>query len=145
LSSAEASERDELSPSMERLKTPSLGEHACRGMRPGVGAGVSLELDGKLAKVFVSGAVRGRHYIVDWGLQPGDRTSSSTNAGNECTPYNSKRAMVAPPNRKRSHNQYKESERHHCPAPICHLGITLCDEPEPLLSMKGYASMPPTL
>jgi len=29
LSSAEASERDELSSSMERLKTPSLGERAC--------------------------------------------------------------------------------------------------------------------
>jgi len=29
LSEAEASERDELSSSMERLKTPSLGERAC--------------------------------------------------------------------------------------------------------------------
>jgi len=59
LSSAEASERDVLSSSMERLKTPSLGERACWGMRPGVGVGVSLELNGKLAKVFDSGAVRG--------------------------------------------------------------------------------------
>ena len=41
-------------------------------------------------------AVRCEDVIVDWGLQPGDRTGSSTNAGNECTPYNSKRAMVAP-------------------------------------------------
>ncbi len=59
LSLVEALERDELSPSMERLKTPLLGECTCRGMCPGVGAGVSLELNRKLTKVFVSGMVQG--------------------------------------------------------------------------------------
>jgi len=59
LSLAEALERDELSPSTERLKTPLLGEHACRGMHPRVGASISLELNGMLAKVFVCSAVQG--------------------------------------------------------------------------------------
>lgn len=61
LSSVEASERaeDELSSSMERLKTPSLGERTCCGLRSKVGEDVGLGWNGKLKKVLVNGAVWG--------------------------------------------------------------------------------------
>jgi hypothetical protein len=79
---------------MERLKTPLLEEHVCRGMHPRVGAGISLELgvEWKACKsVCQQHGVR--TIIIDWGLQPGDGTSSSTNASSKCMLYNSKRVM----------------------------------------------------
>jgi hypothetical protein len=59
LSSAEALKGEGPSSSMERLKTPSLGERACSCLRSGVGDGVDLEWKGKLGEVLVKGAVCG--------------------------------------------------------------------------------------